>query len=288
VLATEAFDLAGNPTVFPEQVSPATNPDKNMNLTEGLRPWQPEKLYYFYNPTHDIFEGHGPQYSSADISPSRHVSYGLLAAKENTYHVSQGGGRVQQEIDNKTLENSNGEIARIATASVKFIFGKSLVPSGLTDDVFAGVVQKGIPYQSPPGYIAVKYSQPAIEIGDPWGFYRKFWQAHGLDHLAGIVPLELSVHTGRDFLIPLVVQNPLDTPINVTFAVQSPEGFKVDPVAPALVGPHTHYFTRVRALAPENKQPGWQQFTVSASSSDKIIGTVPLRVELSTGWVAPQ
>ena len=53
VLATEAFDLAGDPTAFPEQVSPAANPDKNMNLTEGLRPWQPQKIYYFYNPTHD-------------------------------------------------------------------------------------------------------------------------------------------------------------------------------------------------------------------------------------------
>src|SRR6202789_1641466 len=35
VLATEAFDLAGDPTVFSEQVSPATDPDKNENLTEG-------------------------------------------------------------------------------------------------------------------------------------------------------------------------------------------------------------------------------------------------------------
>jgi hypothetical protein len=31
-----------------------------MNLTEGLRPWQPEKIYYFHNPSHDIFAGQGP------------------------------------------------------------------------------------------------------------------------------------------------------------------------------------------------------------------------------------
>ena len=60
VLATEAFDLAGDPTVFSEQVSPASNPDKNANLTEGLRPWQPQKIYYFYNSTHDISTGQGP------------------------------------------------------------------------------------------------------------------------------------------------------------------------------------------------------------------------------------
>jgi LmbE family N-acetylglucosaminyl deacetylase len=38
VLATEAFDLAGDPTAFPEQVSPPLNLDKNMSLTEGLQP----------------------------------------------------------------------------------------------------------------------------------------------------------------------------------------------------------------------------------------------------------
>lgn len=50
VLATEAFDLAGNPMAFPEQVSPPISPDKNMSLTEGLRPWQAQKIYYFTIP----------------------------------------------------------------------------------------------------------------------------------------------------------------------------------------------------------------------------------------------
>ena len=35
VLATEAFDMAGDPTAFPEQVSPATDPGHYMNRTEG-------------------------------------------------------------------------------------------------------------------------------------------------------------------------------------------------------------------------------------------------------------
>ncbi len=288
VLATEAFDLAGDPTAFPEQVSPATNPDKNMNLTEGLRPWQPEKIYYFYNPTHDIFQGQGPQYSSKDISPSRHISYGTMAAEENSYHVTQGGGRVRREIENHTLETSHNYIARLATGPVQFIFGKSLVPSGVTDDVFTGVVPEGVPYRRAPGYVAVNYSQPTLEIGDPWSYYHKLWQAHGLDHLASIVPLELSVHTSRDFFIPLVIQNPLDTPINVDFSVKAPDGFTVLPVAPASVAPHSQYYARVQAVAPATKLPGWQQFTVSAESGGKSIGTVPLRVELSNGWVAPQ
>jgi hypothetical protein len=50
VLATEAFDMAGDPTAFPEQVTPPSNHLGFGNLTEGLQPWQPEKLYYFTGP----------------------------------------------------------------------------------------------------------------------------------------------------------------------------------------------------------------------------------------------
>ena len=195
VLATEAFDLAGDPTVFSEQVSPASNPDKNMNLTEGLRPWQPQKIYYFYNPTHDIFAGQGPQYSSQEISPSRHVSYGMLAAEVFTYHLSQGGTKVVNEIADNTLGSSAG-IAKIATGPVQLIFGKSLVPSAVTDDVFTGVVSDGIAFQRAPGFTAARHSEPNLEIGDPWSYYHKFWQAHGLDHLGNIVPVR-SFNTRR-------------------------------------------------------------------------------------------
>jgi LmbE family N-acetylglucosaminyl deacetylase len=288
VLATEAFDLAGDPTVFSEQVSPASNPDKNMNLTEGLRPWQPQKIYYFYNSTHDIATGQGPQYSSQEISPSRHVSYGMLAAQVFTYHVSQGGTKVANEIAGNVLGSSSDEIAKIATGPVQLIFGKSLVPSAVTDDVFKGVVPDGIAYQRAPGFSAAGDSEPTLEIGDPWSYYHKFWQAHGLDHLRNIVPIEVSVHVDGTLVILLVVENPLDSAIDATFSVKAPEGWKVIPVAPATIAPHSQYYLRVLAAAPAAKLPGWQQFAVSAESGHKNIGTVPIRVELSDGWVAPQ
>ncbi|MGO8786051.1 MAG: PIG-L family deacetylase [Terriglobia bacterium] len=47
VLATEAFDAVGDPTVFPEQVSMPRGWRGIMNSAEGLRPWQPKKIYYF-------------------------------------------------------------------------------------------------------------------------------------------------------------------------------------------------------------------------------------------------
>jgi LmbE family N-acetylglucosaminyl deacetylase len=287
VLATEAFDLAGDPTVLSEQVSPASNPDKNANLTEGLRPWQPQKIYYFYNSTHDISSGQGPEYSSQEISPSRHVSYGMLAAEVFTYHVSQGGTKVANEIADNTLTSSPG-IAKLATGPVQLIFGKSLVPSAVTDDVFAGVVPAGIAYKRAPGFTAATHSEPTLEIGDPWSYYHKFWQAHGIDHLASIVPIEVSVHVDGTLVIPLVVQNPLDSAIDATFSVKAPDGWKVTPVAPATIPPHSQYYLRVLAAAPATKLPGWQQFAVSAETVHKNIGTVPIRAELSDGWVAPQ
>ncbi len=287
VLATEAFDLAGDPTIFSEQVSPASNPDKNMNLTEGLRPWQPQKIYYFYNSTHDIATGQGPQYSSQEISPSRHVSYGMLAAEVFANHLSQGGAKVANEIAGNTLGSSDG-IAKIATGPVQLIFGKSLVPSAVTDDVFTGVVPAGIAYQHPPGFTAAKNAEPTLQIGDPWNYYHKFWQAHGLDHLGSIVPIEVSVHVDGTLVIPLIVENPLDSAVDATFTVTAPEGWKVTPVAPASIAPHSQYYLRVLAAAPATKLPGWQQFAVSAEIGHKNIGTIPVRVELSDGWVAPQ
>jgi hypothetical protein len=287
VLATEAFDLAGNPTVFSEQVSPATNPDKAGNLTEGLRPWQPEKIYYFCNSTHDIFAGQGPVYSSQEISPSQHLSYGRLAAGVFANHLTQGGSKVATEIASNTLGTSS-VIGKLANGDVKLIFGKSLVPSNPTNDVFSGIVPSGIPYHPAAGYIAVGQEEPVLEIGDPWSYYHKFWQAHDLVRLATIVPAEISVHVSGTLMIPLVVDNPLDTPIDATFSVNAPEGWTVAPIAAATIAPHSLFYLRVQAIAPAEKLSGWQQFTVSGESNHKSIGTVQLRAELSTGWVAPQ
>lgn len=288
VLATEAFDLAGDSTVFPEQVSPATNPDKAMNLTDGLRPWQPEKIYYFCNPSHDIFTGQGPQYLSKEISPSRHVSYSTLAAEAFSIHRTQGGDIVRQAIDNHTLESSQNSEAQMLTDPVRLIFGKSLVPSGVTDDVFAGTVPEGIPFERTPWLAAREFSKPTLEIGDPWDYYQRFWRAHGLDHLASIVPLEIRIKVGGSLAIPLIIDNPLDHAIHVSISVQGPDGWDVKPVPPVSVDAHTSYFLRVQAAAPNTKLPGWQKFEVSAQDGSQSIGTLSFRAELSTGWVAPQ
>jgi len=288
VLATEAFDLAGDLSAFSEQISPASNPDKNMSLTEGLRPWQPEKIYYFYNPTHDIFAGQGPQYSSKDISPSHRLSYGRIAAEMYAHHRTQGGDHLTRAIESNTVENSEDPYVQLATEDMKLIFGKSLVPSGVTDDVFTGVVPGGIPFQPAPGFSRVTASNPSVRIGDPWNYYHIFWQAHGLDHLASIVPTEVTVKVGSILAIPLIIENPFDTVIDVKLSVEAPDGWRVERANAVSIAPHTRYFKRIQATAPENKLTGWQNFIVSAQCGGQNIGTISVRVELSTGWVAPQ
>src|SRR5579863_4684758 len=69
VIATEAFDMAGNATVFPEQLAPPRDRQNISNLTEGLHVWQPKKLYYFSDASHTEFlEGKGPRYATTETS----------------------------------------------------------------------------------------------------------------------------------------------------------------------------------------------------------------------------
>lgn len=88
-------------------------------------------------------------------------------------------------------------------------------------------------------------------------------------------------------MIPLIVDDSLNTSLQVTFSVHGPPGWKVMPVAPVSVEARTRYFLRVRAAAPPMLVPGWQHFVIGAQSPSGNLGTVRLRAELSTGWAAP-
>src|SRR5258707_3878065 len=68
VLATEAFDLANDPTSVPAQVAVAS---KRLEIyLENLTPWQPKKLFFFTDADNQKqFVGSGPAYSVKEISP---------------------------------------------------------------------------------------------------------------------------------------------------------------------------------------------------------------------------
>lgn len=159
VLANEAFDLAANPAAFPEQITPPRNREDINNLTEGLRPWQPEKIYYFSDAAQtDFLAGKGPSYSAKDISPSRHVSYARLAAEECAFHLTQDD---TGQMASAALKNND---LHYFEDPVQLIFGKSYVNFRVTGDMFEGVMPDGISYQPPPQFVPRKSSEPALEL----------------------------------------------------------------------------------------------------------------------------
>ncbi|MFL6351734.1 MAG: PIG-L family deacetylase [Bryobacteraceae bacterium] len=280
VLANEAFDLAANPAAFPEQITPPRNREDINNLTEGLRPWQVQKIYFFSDAAHtDFLTGKGPSYSAKDISPSRHVSYARMAAEECAFHLTQG---------------DTGQMATAALAKndlhyfeepVQLIFGKSHVKSSITGDIFERVVPEGLSYGPPPQFVPAKPSAPVLELGGPWRFYHNFWQAHGIDHLANLVPPELEVGYSSTLTIPVVIENPTNDALEVNLSVNLPNSewnllsnlssFHVDARAEASL--------YLQAKTPATKATGWQMVAIKAEASGKAIGTIPLRVRLDNG-----
>ncbi len=286
IMATEAFDMAGDPTGFPEQVTPASEPGQNANHLAGLRPWQPQKLYFFSNANDNGFlDGRGPSYDSTDVSPTRHMAYGEIAARAFAIQETQGGRAVRDQLDRRAQDPVQRPLPFMKPT--QFLLGKSLVSAAITDDVLAGTDPAGIPFQPSPGYQPMPVTVPTLLVGGVWNYYREFWRAHGLGVFAGLVPIELTVAAGDHFSLPLIIENPTAASINVTFTVDSDSHFFVATIAPLTVLPHSRAFTRMRAQAPPIFASGWQQFKVTAQSGGKTIGSVPLRVEMGD-WALPQ
>lgn len=286
IMATEAFDMAGDPTAFPEQVTPASEPGENANHLAGLRPWQPQKLYFFSNAADNGFlDGHGPSYDATDVSPTRHMTYGEIAARAFAIQETQGGRAVREQLDRR----AQGPVQRPLPfmKPTEFLLGKSLVSAAITDDVLAGTDPAGVPFQPSPGYQPMPVTEPALLVGGVWNYYREFWRAHGLGIFAGLVPIELTVAAGDPLALPLIIENPTAASINVTFTVDSDSHFFVATIPPLTLLPHSRAFTRMRAQAPPTFVSGWQQFKVTAQSGGRAIGSVPLQVEMGA-WALPQ
>ena len=88
VIATEAFDTAGDPSVFPAQLAQPRR--VNETLLEGLEPWQPQKIYFFSDAADDKhIKGKGPTYPTTAVSPTRHLPYWRISMDVFRYHLTQ-------------------------------------------------------------------------------------------------------------------------------------------------------------------------------------------------------
>ncbi|MCW5899333.1 MAG: PIG-L family deacetylase [Flavobacteriales bacterium] len=90
ILAEEAFDLAGDPKAFPEQ------------LEQGLEPWQPRRLFFngstwWKKDLADIAKS-DPDWFSVDVGgydPLLGLSYTEIAGRSRSMHKSQGFGAAE-------------------------------------------------------------------------------------------------------------------------------------------------------------------------------------------------
>ena len=280
VLATEAFDLAGDPTSFPEQVTPPRDRYDIGNFTEGLRPWQAQKLYYFSDATDTHFmDGKGPRYSVADISPSQHLSYARIAAESCAEHLTQGDSGMMAK---KGLQS--GDLGYLSNP-VKFVLGKSYVAGHVTGDVFEGVKPGTIPFHKAPGFTLRKSTTATIELGGSWRFYREFWQAHGLERLAGLVPPEVAVNFDTFLTVPVVVENPTDQALPVSILVDLPEGLRYirRPPEQSTVPAHGSFSFNFEMRTPAERKGAAKLLRIRAEANHRALGSIELHIHLDGG-----
>jgi len=288
VIATEAFDLAGDPTWFPEQVAPPEDRLWYSNLMEGLHTWQPEKLYYFTDASHlDFVKDKGPEYSMKDISPSRHVSYARIAAQETSFHKTQYDGEPATSLAGGDLSSYEQNLI--------FILGKSLVGGSTTGDIFQGVVSDPIPFRPSRGYQQSntlnhgRNAEFSIELGGGWAFYRSFWPSHNLDSLPRLLEPEIGVGSGQNFPVPLVLHNNTNNAVTFTLRTQVPPGWSLDsnsaqyahhllPEKAFLVAANDYFPLRIRLVAPRFSKSQWQEIIWSADADGRPAGSTTLRV----------
>ena len=284
VLASEAFDLAGDPTAFPEQIAPPRDRNDISNLTEGLHPWQAQKLYFFSDASHvDFMERKGPVYPVDAVSPARGVPYYKLAAEEAAFHLTQSdtGMAAKQALDKNDFTEFKDP--------VRLILGKSHVKGSATGDVFEGVVAERIPYHGVRGYDPIARTGVTVELAGPWAFYRDFVRAHNLDALVDLLRPEVAVPAGGNLWVPILIHNDSEQAQEVDISAVLPESWNVaSETIRYVIASHETYPVQARVKTPSVKSPNpgeqrWQNLRWEARARGQVVGQVELRVTLSRG-----
>jgi LmbE family N-acetylglucosaminyl deacetylase len=290
VIATEAFDEAGDPTVFPYQV---TAPIRQFeNAFEGLSPWQAKKLYYFTDAFDTgFFRNHGPEYDGKEISASRHVSYVQLAA--------QSAAAYQTQLPDPTLgkrieagDTSPAAIAEMQKAGylpepVRLWLGKSLVKSAGSADIFGGITSEPIAFHPFSPQASPQLSDLEVDLGGFWGFYHDFWRAHQLDSLTSLRP-EIAVQLNDVLTIPLHVKNNTSQSHQVTAELELPHGWKEnDESHQVTIAPHSELTLSLHAIAPAQANDNFAEIRVRALSAGKTLYEGSIFVKVSP-YVAGQ
>jgi LmbE family N-acetylglucosaminyl deacetylase len=283
VLATEAFDVAGDPSVFPAQLAGSVR--TNETLLEGLRPWQPKKIYYFSDAQEqDPFKGSGPLLSGGEISPVRKIPYGLIAMQCFAFHLTQYRSYIEtfnklDEQQQLTKAKSDGWLD-----PTQLIFGKSNVRGAGTDDVFAGITAAPIGFVPPQAEAAKPEPGVSAELAGPWGFYETFRRAHGLQHLPKAAVPEIAIAVGATLQVPLLLRNNTASAKEIALSLTVPEGW-IDQtgVGSYAVSAGGEVPVLVTVTAPKAEAKTVDEITCRAEADGQSVGVIKLHVRRRSG-----
>jgi LmbE family N-acetylglucosaminyl deacetylase len=285
VIATEAFDLAGDPSIFPAQIAQPRR--VNETLLEGLQPWQAQKLYFFSDASDDKqFKGKGPSYPVTELSPKRNLLYWRIAMNEFRFHRTQYSSYID-----KLEKMTDDELARIAAADkdgwaapLQLIFGKSLVPASATSDVLAATHIIPVAYARPTPLPAEKHTGVTLAIGGPWSFYEDFRRAHNLDQLPRAEIPEIATATGATLQVPLILRNDTNQLSGVSISPALPEGWTTKGASiRCRVAPGETVPVEIDVIAPGKKTDKAAELVFTATSGGQAIGTLKMRVQVRSG-----
>ncbi|MGE5431007.1 MAG: hypothetical protein ACM3QX_08035, partial [Syntrophomonadaceae bacterium] len=280
----EAFDIAGDPTQFPDQVAMPRERADIGNFNEGLNPWQAKKIYYFSDADEEVIAP-GPKFDFTEVSPSRKVPYYELAAELHTPHLTQG-----DVADMGIKAQKTGDYTEFRNYLKRFhlIFGKAVVPCKPDGDTFEGITQENHPYVAPRGYVPEKQEGVTMQLGGPFSFYRDFWRAHNIENVAPIVKPAINVAFGSYLNVPLILRNNTKDSVTVTLQAKLPEGYKISSGEGSyFLAPGEVYPVETFVFAAKEAPKGGQDVIWNASVNGKQIGSVSLKTFLSE-WTLPQ
>lgn len=270
VMATEGFDLAGNPVVFPEQIEAPRQHAGIANWGEGLYPWQAKKLYYFSDATHPEFlKGHGPTYLASETSAAKKVPYAEITREMWKQYATQ------LDFDDQVLNY-------FVNMPEYFVLGKSLVSAPVDADVWAGIGEKPIAFVSMPQYKPDAVSGISLELGGPWAFYKKFYAAHGLTSLEALVQPQSALSSNRELWVPLLLHNHTDAVADVTLHADLPPGWTGNIEDRQYhLDRGTTYPIEIFLNAPaDSKEKAPQMLRWTATQSGAVVGNAELSVYL--------
>ena len=285
VLAVEAFDWAGDPSVFPAQLA---QPRKvNETMLEGLTPWQPQKIYFFSDASDDKqFKGKGPEYPTTPVSPTRHLPYWRIAMQEFRFHLTQYRSYIDKlgTLNEEQLTKLAGADQDGWSGPVQLIFGRSLVSGTATGDVFEGIKPGPFAFVRPAAANPVQHSGLSIEIGGPWHYYENYRRAHDLTQIPKAETPEISVAAGTILQLPVILRNDGGEPAEIVLSMTLPDGWALkNPLPRYRLAPGDLFPLEIEVTTAGKKSDQISEIACRAEAAGHEVGIVKLRVRLAGG-----